>query len=110
MCNFIKIFKMKEGSNVLLTKTTIIKWRKDNKEWYESKGYIFTNYGDKFEVECKNLNNESYILIEVKCDCPDCEKSYLKPMTCKNYKRYVHKDENIIVVNVVQNYLVKKKE
>ena len=34
----------------------IKKWNKQNKDWYESRGYIFTRLGDEFEVKAEDLS------------------------------------------------------
>lgn len=76
----------------LISETTIIKWGKNNRKWYESKGYIFTKYGDEFEVKIENLTCNSNALVEVKCDCEECKNPYLKPMKLHNFKKCVKED------------------
>jgi hypothetical protein len=74
---------------MLLTKTVMMRWNSSCKEWYKSKGYIFTKYKDEFEVNVEDLSDGSNQYVEVKCDCEDCENPYLKPMTWQSYKKYV---------------------
>jgi len=77
---------------MLLTKTATVKWRKDNKEWYENKNYTFTEMGDKFEVKTKDLTKGSNIILEVNCDY--CGKP-CKPRTFNTYiklRKDVEKD------------------
>ena len=60
-----------------------IKWTRSNKEWYMSRGYPFTKYGDKFQVKAEDLSKGSHIKVLVECDyCGDVIevvwKDYLK--------------------------------
>lgn len=73
----------------LINKVVIQKWNSANKQWYESKGYIYTKMGDTFEVKVEDLTNGSGIYVEVKCD-GICNKKY--NVAWKDYKRYAHKD------------------
>lgn len=45
-----------------------IKWISATKEWYQNKGYIFTNIGDKFEVRVEDLSEGSHYKVVVVCD------------------------------------------
>lgn len=76
----------------LISKSTLIKWSRNNKKWYMSKGYIFTKYGDVFLVNIEDLSNGSNACIIAKCDICGTEKeiiyqSYLK--TIKTNLKYV---------------------
>jgi hypothetical protein len=73
----------------LINKTVMVQWRNNTKKYYESKGYIFTEYGDEFEVKVEDLTNGSHVLVEVVCDNPNCENPYLKPMSWQTYKKYI---------------------
>lgn len=53
---------------MLLSKQVEIKWAKVSKKYYETKGYIFTNYGDQFVVKIEDVQQGSTIQVEVKCD------------------------------------------
>lgn len=53
---------------MLLTKTVTVKWYYKTKEHYINKGYIFTNFGDEFEVKVEDLSKGSHIIIENTCD------------------------------------------
>jgi len=77
---------------MLITKNVIVKWNGNNKEWYESKGYIFTKFKNEFEVRVEDLTHGSHAPVKVKCDCEFCEKPYLKPMQWRNYTQCVHND------------------
>ncbi len=46
----------------------IIEWSSGNKRFYIDKEYIFTKYGDKFEVELDDLSIHNTIYIKFKCD------------------------------------------
>lgn len=45
-----------------------VRWNNTNKAWYESKGYIFTNRNDMFNVLAKDLSPKSSMKIKVVCD------------------------------------------
>ena len=51
-----------------------IKWSRKNKKRYESLGYVFTNYGDDFFIDIKDLTKGSEIYVKVICDY--CGKEY----------------------------------
>jgi hypothetical protein len=53
---------------MLLTKTLIIKWNGNQRKHYEDKGYTFTNFGDEFECNIKDIPHSSDRIIECKCD------------------------------------------
>ena len=77
---------------MLISDWVKIKWHYMTKEHYESKGYPFTKYGDEFLVRVRDLTKGSNVLVDVKCDCEECENPYLKPMTYNNYNNYIHED------------------
>jgi len=70
----------------LLDKVVKIKWNQKNIKHFESKGYTFTKFGDKFIVYVDELMRNSKIRVNVKCDyCGKIfEKTYLKYMNGKN--------------------------
>lgn len=45
-----------------------VKWSAGNKEWYEKKGYIFTDYRDRIEVDVEELPPNSRVHIKYLCD------------------------------------------
>ena len=45
-----------------------IRWAGNNREWYENKGYIFTKYGDHFDVDAEDLSYSSSAKIKYVCD------------------------------------------
>ena len=52
-----------------------VKWNNNNKEWYESKGYIFTKRNNVFDIAVKDLMPHSNKKIIVTCDY--CGKEYI---------------------------------
>lgn len=46
----------------------IIKWTRNNKNYYTEKGYKFTNLGDEFEVRAEDLSTGSNMRVNVECD------------------------------------------
>lgn len=48
--------------------TTSKRWGKSNREWYESKGYEFTNYGDEFVLDVNDLTKGAKEIVKVQCD------------------------------------------
>ena len=45
-----------------------VRWNNSNREWYESKGYIFTKRNDFFDVKAKDLSPRSDAKIKATCD------------------------------------------
>lgn len=45
-----------------------VRWNNSNREWYESKGYIFTKRNDFFDVKAKDLSPSSNARIKAACD------------------------------------------
>jgi len=75
---------------MLLSEEVEIKWNSKNKQWYESKSYIFTKINDIFRVKIKDLSKCSSAIVEIKCDCEDCKNtSYLRFITWKDYQKHV---------------------
>ena len=77
---------------MLLSEISKIKWHSNYKKWYESKGYKYTKMGNEFEVNIEDLTDGSNALVEVQCDCSQCTTPINKPITWKNYKRYIHEN------------------
>jgi len=76
----------------LISETVVIRWNPKNRIWFQSKGYKFTKWKDEFKIKVFDLSNSSSVLIEVKCDCEECENPYLKPMRWVNYLTNVKED------------------
>lgn len=80
-----------------------VKWSKNNKSYFVEKGYVFTQYGDTFKVDLKDLkSNMSY---KVDCKCDFCGKifyrmyylvSFRERHSCGNKcKKFLQKETNI---------------
>jgi len=78
---------------MLISKTAFVKWNSKHKNYYISKGYPFTKMRDEFEVKIEDLTKGSHALVNVKCDCDDCENPYLKPIPWKRYLQYLKEDD-----------------
>ena len=76
----------------LLSDVIPIKWNPANKQWYESKGYIFTKCKDEFEVKIEDLSKASHAPVKVKCDNEKCLNPYLKQMKWQDYSNNVKND------------------
>ena len=71
----------------LISKTVKVKWHPTNKKHYEELGYIFTKWGDEFEVKVEDLTKGSTVM--VKYECNRCgQYKYLK------YTKYLDKVKN----------------
>lgn len=53
---------------ILSNQYVIVKWHPKNKEYYISKGYIFTKMKDEFQVKVEHLPLQSHALVKVQCD------------------------------------------
>lgn len=51
-----------------------VSWSNKTRKWFESKGYLFTKYGDKFLVKAKDLSDGSGKKVKITCDY--CGKEY----------------------------------
>lgn len=51
-----------------------VRWNNSNREWYESKGYVFTKRNDFFDVKAKDLSPRSDAKIKATCDY--CGENY----------------------------------
>lgn len=68
-----------------------VKWNNTNKEWYESKGYIFTKRNDTFDVLAKDLSPRSCQKIKAICDY--CGDSYETPfVVLMDGRKIIQKD------------------
>lgn len=45
-----------------------MRWHGNNIQWYKSKGYVYTGYGDFFDVKVEDLPPNSDIEVEAVCD------------------------------------------
>ena len=68
-----------------------VKWNNTNKEWYESKGYIFTKRNEIFDVYAKDLSPRSNARIQATCDY--CGKNYETSfVVLKDGRKTIQKD------------------
>lgn len=69
------------------------KWTKQNRKWYESKNYLFTNYGESFIVDIMDLSPGVKDKVYIKCDyCGDInEVTWQDCYTRKYYIEYACK-------------------
>lgn len=75
---------------MIITKEVSTKWNTTTREWYESKGYIFTSYKDSIIVPVEDLPIGSNVNIVVTCDY--CNKEKKTP-----YKYYLESISKSIV-------------
>lgn len=68
-----------------------VKWSGSNKEWYTSRGYVYTKQGDIFDVKAKDLPKGSNVRINVICDI--CGKEYGRSM-----KQYNNRPDKTICI------------
>ncbi len=80
---------------MLLTKEVEIKWHHSNKKHYESKGYIFTKYKDKFNVNIEDLLESSQVNIQTLCDY--CLQKGIEKICNKIYSNYIRDNKNGII-------------
>lgn len=64
------------------------KWEIETRKYYERRGYVFTNYGDLFEVKENDFSKSSKMKIFVQCEC--C-KNYFE-MEFRNYYNRISND------------------
>lgn len=65
-----------------------VKWVKNNQQWYQDKGYIFTKIGDTFLVDANDLSPGSHAKVKVLCDyCNEIITVYWK-----DYYKYKQKN------------------
>lgn len=81
--------KTKEVIIVLVTKKVLIKWNKANKKHYRQLGYLFTNYGDEFEVRVQDLQPNASVRVTVICDF--CQREY--SVTWQHYIEVENKNQ-----------------
>ena len=84
-----------------------IKWRNNTKKYYESKGYIFTNYGDAFFVKAKDLTNNAKVEVEVVCDF--CGKIY-RPIYANFSKRMDKSIDSCNECRIYKQWAITKKK
>ena len=66
-----------------------VKWSQNTRKHFESKGYVYTNRNDEFQVKVKDLLPNSNVKITVTCDCDECNNSIKLPF--RNYNKAIEK-------------------
>ncbi|TVY09955.1 DUF7487 domain-containing protein [Paenibacillus cremeus] len=74
---------------IILPQMVKVKWHNFNREWYESKGYVYTGHLKEFEVPVYDLIEGSHQKVRIKCDY--CDKEFSRTF----------KDHNLIRKNSV---------
>ena len=74
---------------MIITKYVLVKWNPKNKKWFENNGYVYTKIDDEFYVKIEDLNKGSHALIEVKCDCVNCENTNTKFIIWRDYNKCI---------------------
>lgn len=93
---------------MILTKTVKIKWNVSNRSRYIEKGYNYTKLKDEFEINIKDLSNGSEVLVNVKCDNPNCENPYLNPIRWVDYLKCVKEDGKYYCLKCAINLFANK--
>ena len=94
---------------MLLTKSVIVRWECKTKKWYESKGYIFTKWKDKFEINVEDLPLRSHENVDVQCDkCGEILSNFKWYNYAKNVKEdgkyYCKKCANLLYGYISEDY------
>ena len=79
-------------SKIIITKKVFVKWNPKIINWYENKGYIYTEIGKEFEINVEDLTSGSHVEVQIKCDCPDCKNPTIKSMCWKTYNKSILKN------------------
>ena len=78
-------------SVIILPQTIKMTWSSSNKKFYESEGYIFTKYKDKFDIDVLDLTQGSSE--RIKCICKYCNNVIEKTA------KYISKNHDDICCN-----------
>lgn len=65
-----------------------VKWNSSMRKYYTEKGYAFTNSGDTFLVDIKDLTKGSKSDVKALCDW--CENEFTRPMQSLNRKNQIN--------------------
>ena len=82
-------------------KVVTIKWNSKNKKHYENKGYIFTNFGESFDVKIEDLSEGSHAIITRICDNPQCKNK--EQMEYRTYLRLYKKNNGKVLCRKCAN-------
>ncbi|MBT2700431.1 hypothetical protein J7E79_24140 [Bacillus sp. ISL-40] len=78
-----------------------IKWYRTKRKYFESLGYVFTAYGEEFEISADHLPHGSEVYVKVKCDY--CLEDYQT-----EFKVYFKALQGTIKKNACEKCKVKK--
>lgn len=53
---------------MLITEFVEVKWSRRNREWFEEKGYVFTDYSNRILVRTLDLTRGSHAEVTISCD------------------------------------------
>jgi len=59
---------------MLISKTAMVRWNGFTRKWYEEKGYQWTKLNELFECKMEDIQRNSTVKVEVKCDY--CGETY----------------------------------
>lgn len=59
---------------MLISKIVMVRWNGYTRNWYENKGYIWTKQNDSFKCKIEDVQINSTIKVEAKCDY--CNETY----------------------------------
>lgn len=98
---------------IVIPQTITKKWAGNNRKHYTSKGYIFTNYGDEFEVSVTDLTDGAGDKVNVICDyccgepfkqrfstCFNAMQGIVKKIPCDNCRSKKREETNIAIYGV----------
>lgn len=95
---------------MILNEYVKVEWKTRSRKQYEDLGYIFTNYGDIFDVRIEDMPKGSHYKIDWKCDNCDyesnmCYRDYVK--TLVDEKKYCRSCSAKLLASTKrnQNYL-----
>lgn len=97
---------------IVIPQTISKKWARNNRKHYTSKGYIFTNYGDEFEVSVTDLTDGAGDQVNIICDycgepdkqrystCFNAMQGIVKKIPCDNCRSKKREETNIAIYGV----------
>jgi len=90
---------------MLISKFVRTRWTSRMKNYYESKGYPFTNRNDEFLVKVEDLTDGSFVEVLVQCDCPKCSDTTIKSIKYARYKKNLKEDGKYYCQKCIDNEL-----
>jgi len=97
---FVEIYEVKGVIKILLTKNVFMNWTIRNRKRFEGKKYLFTNYGDIFQVKIEDVPSFSAnITLDFNCDY--CGKPFNRFL--ESYSKQQNKNYDISSLIDVEN-------